>query len=264
MNYTSKNFQLHYLPSYKLLVKTDFINDTLLVLNAANEVEVLYSYPADMPDGEAVKLLGLPFQQVYINLPVQSLIFVPTEVFEEADKKHYQDFLLDDKSERTNFLSIAALEATACYQYDLLLHNRWRKIFPEAKFGTDFQTVLSQVQSFIPAAGTLVGVHVRDCQADIYAFVDNQFQMYSTFEANVAGDLHYFILNTLKQVGTEGVADRLIVSGITKDDVRATGLVAYGKELHFMETRTAVRYPSALPSSQIEVLNTLIDAHLCE
>src|SRR5690606_40903706 len=70
--YTSKNFHLHYIPQYTLLIKTDFLVDTLLVLDESNHVQVLYSYPANQPDGDAIKLLGLPFQHIFINVPVRS------------------------------------------------------------------------------------------------------------------------------------------------------------------------------------------------
>src|SRR5690606_34486458 len=121
MKYTSKNFHLHYIPQYKLFIKADFLKDTLLVVDESNEIQAMFSYPTNEPDAEAIKLLGLPFQQVFIGLPVQSLVFIPSEVYQANDQTLYQDFLIDDHAERTRVYTLEHLEITACYQYDLLL-----------------------------------------------------------------------------------------------------------------------------------------------
>lgn len=264
MNYTAKNFQLHYLPSYKLLVKTDFLQDSLLILNAENELVAFYSYPSDSPDGEAVKLLGLPFQKVYINIPLQSMVLVPAEVYAEQDKDLYQTFQLDTHTERTKSTALASLGLMVCYQYDLLLHNRWRKIFPEAKFVTDFELVLDPVQSYVPMQGIVLGAHFRDMQVDLYCFVDGQFQLYNSFEIASADDLTYFILNLLQTMGIDRKVDKFIYSGIPSNHTFTTVFERFAEELLFLPARTAVACPEEVATEEFEALNLLFDAHLCE
>lgn len=263
MNYTAKNFQLHYLPSYKLLVKTDFLQDSLLVLNAENELVALYSYPSDSPDGEAMKLLGLPFQQVFINIPLQSMVFVPTEVYDEKDKGLYQTFQLDDNKDRTMSMELPSLAVTVCYQYDLLLHNRWRKIFPEAKFVADFQLVLEHVQSHVPMQGVVLGAHFRDVQVDLYCFIDGQFQLYNSFEIASADDLKYFVLNLLQTLGIKTKADKFIFSGIASQHEFGEIFSRFAEEVMYLSPRTQVECPTEIPLEEMEALNLLIDTHLC-
>ena len=263
MNYTAKNFQLHYLPSYKLLVKTDFLQDSLMVLNAENELVALYSYPSDSPNGEAMKLLGLPFQQVYINIPLQSMVFVPSDVYEEKDKGLYQTFQLDDNADRTKSLALASLAVTVCYQYDLLLHNRWRKIFPEAKFVSDFQLVLDHVQTHVPMQGIVLGAHFRDVQVDLYCFIDGQFQLYNSFEIASADDLKYFVLNLLQTLGIKNKADKFIYSGIAAQHEFNDIFARFADESIFLAPRTVVACPAEVPVEELEAMNLLLDAPLC-
>ncbi|MEJ5055695.1 DUF3822 family protein [Sphingobacterium sp. MYb382] len=263
MNYTSKNFQLHYLSSYKLLVKTDFQQDTLLVLNADNEVEILYTYAADAPDSEAMKLLSLPFQQVFINIPLQSLILVPSEVYDDQDVTLYQGFQQDERLDRTNSLSLEEWGLTASYQYDLLLHNRWRKIFPEAKFVADFQMLMHQLKANLPAEGLVLGAQFRDQQVDMYCFNDGDLQFYSTFDILTAEDLKYFVWNTLQTLGVKQRASQFVISGVASNHAYVTALRPFADKVIPLQGGIAIHYPDVLAADRMEALNLLTTAPLC-
>lgn len=231
MKYTSANFQIHYLSSYTLLVKTDFIHDTLIVLDKEREIQVFHIYPSNEPDGDAMKLLGLPFQNVYVMLPSQSTVFIPEEVFRAEELDTYQAFLLDENKNRTEIHTLDNMNITACYQYDMLLHNRWKNIFPNAVFFTPFQAVLGQIQTHVPLQGTVLGVHFTDVQMDIYAFVNGQFKAYQSFEISNSNDLNYFVLTFCQAFYISLPVQKIVVSGIELEHTYALSLKQFTKQI---------------------------------
>lgn len=263
MKYTSKNFHLHYIPQYKLFIKADFLTDTLLVVDESNEVQAMFSYPANEPDAEAIKLLGLPFQQVFVGLPVQSLVFIPTEAYQAEDQTLYQDFLIDDYAERTQVYRLEHLEITACYQYDLLLYNRWHTIFPDATFVTDFQLLLENVQAYIPMQGEVLGAYFNDSQVELFAFKNGKFLFYNVFEIQNANDLNYFILNTCQTFGLHIKLHKILLSGVEEAHEYTTTLAMFTNRIEFMDAQTDLHAADEDVMKQVRQLNLIADAPLC-
>lgn len=263
MKYTSKNFHLHYISQYKLFVKADFLTDTLIVVDASNEVQALFSYPANEPDTEAVKLLGLPFQYAFICLPVQSLVFVPTEVYQEEQHPLYQTFLTDNQAERTWYHTLDDLQITACYQYDLLLYNRWRAIFPHAKFITDFQLLLSEVQTYIPMQGAVLGVHFNDTQMEVFIFKNGKFLFYNVFEIHHEADLQYFVLTTCQAYDLTIKLHKILVSGIDPNHAYSATLAQFANRIEFMQAKTDFHADDEHAVKEVRKFNFLADAPLC-
>lgn len=263
MKYTSKNFHLHYIPQYKLLIKTGLIEDTLLVLDENNEVQVLQSYPSNQPDSEATKLLGLPFQKVFITLALQGLVFIPTEVYNENDSSLYQHFLPDENVSRTQKVNIESIDVSACYQFDLLVHNKWKVIFPNAQFVPNFTILLEQVQAHIPLQGEVFGIHVSDNQAELFAFKNGKFQFYQIFDIYSKNDLNYFILNTCKSIGISPKMNRILISGLASDHEYTSLLKGFSENLLFINPTTTVRSEDERINEKLKSFNILIDSQLC-
>lgn len=263
MKYTSKNFHLHYIPQYKLFIKAGFLEDTLLVVDGSNEIQALFSYASDEPDAEAIKLLGLPFQQVFIGLPVQSLVFIPTEVYQAENQENYQDFLMDTHTERTQIHALAHLEITACYQYDLLLYNRWHAIFPHATFITDFQLLLGEVQAYIPMQGEVLGAHFSDSQVELFAFKNGKFLFYNVFDIQNTNDLNYFVLTTCQAFGLHIRLHKILISGIDANHEYSDTLTSFGNRIEFMHAQTDLYAVNENVVKEARKLNFIADAPLC-
>jgi len=263
MKYTSKNFHLHYIPQYKLFIKADFLKDTLLVVDESNEIQAMFSYPTNEPDAEAIKLLGLPFQQVFIGLPVQSLVFIPSEVYQANDQTLYQDFLIDDHAERTRVYTLEHLEITACYQYDLLLYNRWHAIFPDATFVSDFQLLLTNIQAHIPMQGEVLGAHFNDTQVELFAFKNGKFLFYNVLEIQNVNDLNYFILNTCRTFDLHIKLHKILLSGVDETHEYRTALTMFTNRIEFMDAQAVLHAADEDIVKQIRKLNLIADAPLC-
>ena len=263
MKYTSKNFHLHYIPQYRLFVKADFLTDTLIVVDEANEVQAMFSYPTNEPDVEAIKLLGLPFEQVFINLPTQSLIFIPTEVYQEEDRSLYQNFLIDTHAERTRVHSLDNLDITACYQYDLLLFNRWHALFPRARFVADFQLLLSEVQAYIPMQGEVMGAHFKDTQVELFAFKNGKLLFYNSFDIEQVDDLNYFVLTSCQAFDLHLKLHKVLLSGVAPGHPYAAALVHFGQRCEYMQGQTILQSEDEEVANELNKFPILADASLC-
>lgn len=263
MKYTSKNFHLHYIPQYRLFVKADFLTDTLLVVDDANVVQAMFSYPANEPNAEAIKLLGLPFQQVFINLPTQSLVFIPSEVYQEEDEDLYRDFLMDEHAERTLVSTLSNLEVTACYQFDLLLYNRWHAMFPKAKFVADFDLLLRDVQAYLPMQGEVLGAHINDTQVALFAFKNGKFLFYNSFDIQQVDDLHYFVLTTCQAFGLQLKLHKVLISGVDAEHAYALALSQFAHRSEFMQAQTGLLTDDEAVAKILNRLLILADASLC-
>ncbi len=263
MKYTSKNFHLHYIPQYKLFVKADFLEDTLIVVDESGQVQAMFRYPANEPDTEAIKLLGLPFQYVFISLPVQSLVFIPAEVYQSENHPLYQEFLLDDHVDRTQIHSLDNLAITACYQYDMLLHNRWRAIFPHAKFVADFQLLLDEVQSYIPMQGEVLGAHFNNTQVELFAFKNGKFLFYNVLDIQHVDDLNYFALTTCQAFDLHIKLHKILISGINAQHAYSTALTHFAHRVEFIQGRTDLHADDEGVQQEVGKLNFIADAPLC-
>jgi len=263
MKYTSKNFHLHYIPQYKLFVRADFLEDTLIVVDESNQVQAMFRYPSNEPDAEAIKLLGLPFKYVFISLPAQSLVFVPKDVYQAENQSLYQTFLLDSHTDRTQTHSLDNLAITACYQYDLLLYNRWRAIFPHAKLVADFQILLDEIQAHIPMQGTVLGAHFSNTQVALFAFKNGTFLFYNMFDILHVDDLNYFVLAICQAFDLDIKLHKILVSGVDAQHDYSMALGHFANRIEFIRGRTDLCADDEDVQQEIDRLNFIADAPLC-
>ena len=212
MNYTAKQFNLHYIGHYTLIVKANYQYDKLFVINQDNQLLVYMNFESHAPSEDALKLLSLPFQNVYVSIPTHNLTFVPNDLFQEFDMEKYQEFM-ENPSQATKISSIDFLEIQALFQFDVLLYHRWNTLFPEAKFIPEFKLNLLQARPFIPLKGDMLGVVFDDNSTDIYLFINGQFKFYNTFEIASVDDLSYFILNVFETFGIRNKVYKILFSG---------------------------------------------------
>ncbi len=263
MKYTAENFHLHYIPHYQLLIKSDFTTDTLIVLDESLEVQALYAYPSQTPDTDATKLLGLPFQDIAISLPLQSFTLVPSEVYDSRRMEHYQAFVQDEQLNRTQAEPINGLDITGVFQFDLFLHKRWSAIFPQAKFLADFQVVLATAQRYLPETGQVLGIHAKDKQVDLFVFQGKELQFYNIFDVEQVADLQYFVLNVCKNLGLTDQFSQVLLSGVTAEHPFMAVAQRHGKTVQLMQAHVKLHSNEPALQAHINSLNLMADFRLC-
>lgn len=236
MKYTSADFKVQYISSYTLHINSDWVKDQLVVLDSSSKVLLTETYDAAKPSQEVAKILSLPFAQVYITLPHQRLLWLPTDVFQQSTVDEYASFF--DSDDQIWSKAIESLSVTALYQYDLLLYNRWKRIFPEARFVPVFEVVVQQAQPLIPIRGTVLGAYVYDQQIDLFLFVNGVFQFYNTFETASIDDMSYFVLQLLKNFDIDGKVGKILLGGVTTDSVWAKRLALYSEDLQAIKAKS--------------------------
>jgi hypothetical protein len=93
MNYISKQFNIHYLPEYNLLVKAGFQKDVLAVVDKKSIAPILIEYPSEEPILDATRIMSLPFRFVRVVIPHQTFTFIPKEFFLSEYISEYLQFL---------------------------------------------------------------------------------------------------------------------------------------------------------------------------
>lgn len=263
MNFTSEDFHLHYLPSYSLHIQSDIFLDHLLVMNEDKQVLVFMSYDNMSPSADAMRLLSLPFKQVRISLPQESLVLLPNEAYDEGDKSLYAPYFFEPNQDTIFAKEISGMPITALYQYDVLLYNRWEKLFPDATFVPYFDVVLKQVQSHIPIQGEVLGVHVFSEHADIYLFINGELKLYNTFEVSTSDDLSYFLLNIFKNFGISGKIQKIVISGAERESEWVSRLNNYTDDLTWLPSKHNWSLENDELKKKIESLHILVDSTLC-
>ncbi|GHE41707.1 DUF3822 family protein [Sphingobacterium griseoflavum] len=263
MKYTAENFFLHYIPEYQLLIKSDFSTDTLIIVDKSQEVKALYSYPSDAPDAEATKILGLPFRNVSISLPLQSFTLVPSAVFDNRYLSTYQAFMQDDQLSRTHARTLDALGITGVFQYDLFLHKRWLGIFPQANFLAAFQVVLQAAQSYLSDTGNVLGIHLKDKQAEIFVFSGKELLLYNIFDVETGGDLQYFLLTICNSLEIQPQFSQVLLSGMAEAHPFVDLAQQYGQVVQAMQARTSMHSSNIAVESYLHSVNLMADFQTC-
>ncbi len=260
MNYTAADFHLHFIAKYTLIVKANFVYDIIYVLDQEGQLLVYMKYESNKPTEEALKLLSLPFQQVYVSLPHNNLTFIPADLYQEDDTELYQDFM-DNPEQGMELVDLDYLQVKAVFQYDVLLAQRWRSLFPEAHIIPEFKLNLMQVRPHVPLKGEVLGVVFNDTNTDLFLFVNGQFQFFNSFEIITEDDLSYFVLNLFQAFGIQDKATKAIVSGVDIHPSFMHKLQQLSHEQVLIKANTFVPGVEELPQ---EVTSSyLIDLPLC-
>ncbi|UIR57585.1 DUF3822 family protein [Sphingobacterium sp. SRCM116780] len=264
MNYISEEFNIHFLPEYTLSAKAGFSKDVIMVTDKQLNLNLLLEYDAENPRLEATQILSLPFRYVKVVIPHQSLTFIPKEVFQEDRLNEYASYLVEHVPHHIHTQELKNLGIVAVFEYDLILYNRWKALFPDAEIFPEFCIVLDQAQDLVPIRGSVLGVHfVSDHLVDLYVFQNGQFILYNSFDVHFTDDLNYYILNILKQLSLTDQVSKVLVSGDIPHDSYIKCLERYSSTIAYLESKSKVYVRSA---EQINFNNyqTLLDAVLCE
>ena len=157
------------------------------------------------------------------------------------------------------------LGLVALYQFDKLLLNRWRRLFPDAVILPEFAVVLDRAQERISIRGTALGLHfVADNIVDFYLFKNGGFQLYNSFEIHNLDDISYFVLNILTQFSLGDSIDKILLSGEVPDDSYYKRIASYAGDIEVLELKTKVVLADQEIESSLTPYNVLFDSILCE
>ncbi|WP_293943568.1 MULTISPECIES: DUF3822 family protein [unclassified Sphingobacterium] len=265
MNYISKQFNIHYLPEYNLLVKAGFQKDVLAVVDKKSVAPILIEYPSEEPILDATRIMSLPFRFVRIVIPHQSFTFIPKEVFQKDNTQQYLQFLDMSDADNTFIYYLDNLKLVALYQFDKLLLNRWRRLFPDAVILPEFAVVLDRAQEHISIRGSALGLHfVADNIIDFYLFNNGVFQLYNSFEIHNLDDISYYVLNILTQFSLGDSTDKILLSGEIPNDYYYKRIASYASDVEVLELKTKVVLADQMTNNNLTPYNVLFDSILCE
>lgn len=236
MIYTASQFHLQYIAKYQLIVKANYIHDVIYVIDAEGNLLVYMKYESNSPTEEALKLLSLPFQHVYVSIPHSNLTFIPNDLYDMEDTENYQEFM-DNPMRPAENVSLTYLQTQAYFQYDVLLEQRWKSIFPDAKFVPEFKLNLEQARPHIPLQGEVLGLVFNETAVDLFLFINGQFKFYNTFEIKTEEDLNYYVLNLFQVFGLQAKISKAVYSSLNSENPLIARLSNFAK--HIVELKAS-------------------------
>ncbi|WP_394678898.1 DUF3822 family protein [uncultured Sphingobacterium sp.] len=265
MNYISKQFNIHYLPEYNLLVKAGFQKDVLAVVDKKSIAPILIEYPSEEPILDATRIMSLPFRFVRVVIPHQTFTFIPKEFFLSENISDYLQFLGTTDLENTFSYSLDNLILVAVYQFDGLLLNRWRRLFPDAVILPEFAVVLDRAQERVSIRGSVLGIHfVAENAVDFYLFKNGVFQLYNSFEIHTLDDISYYVLNILTQFNLGDSINKVLLSGEIPNESYYRRISTYTADIEILDLKTKVVLADREVESNLTPYNVLFDSILCE
>ncbi|WP_099367268.1 DUF3822 family protein [Sphingobacterium sp. 1.A.4] len=256
MIYTSSQFHLQYIAKYQLIVQANFNYDILYVVDSEGQLLVYMKYESNSPSEEALKILSLPFQKVYVSISHNNLTFIPNDLYDMEDVEKYQDFM-EHPGRKAESVSLDFLQAQAFYQYDVLLEQRWRSLFPHAQFIPEFKLNLMQARPHIPLQGEVLGVVFHEQVVDLFLFINGQFKLYNSFEVYSEEDLSYYVLHLFQVFGIDGKVSKVLYSSMNAESPYIGKLAEYGHQVMGIRSQQALSLLDELPSG-------LADSYLLE
>ncbi|HAF35354.1 MAG TPA: DUF3822 domain-containing protein [Sphingobacterium sp.] len=265
MNYISKQFNIHYLPEYNLLVKAGFQKDVLAVVDKKSIAPILIEYPSEEPILDATRIMSLPFRFVRVVIPHQTFTFIPKEFFLSENISDYLQFLGTTDLENTFSYSLDNLNLGAVYQFDGLLLNRWKRLFPDAVILPEFAVVLDRAQERVSIRGSVLGLHfVAENTVDFYLFKNGVFQLYNSFEIHNLDDISYYVLNILTQFNLGDSINKVLLSGEIPNESYYKRISTYAGDIEILDLKTKVVLADSEIESNLTPYNVLFDSILCE
>ncbi|WP_293952825.1 MULTISPECIES: DUF3822 family protein [unclassified Sphingobacterium] len=265
MNYISKQFNIHYLPEYNLLVKAGFQKDILAVVDKKSVAPIVIEYPSEEPILDATRIMSLPFRFVRVVIPHQTFTFIPKEFFLSDNISDYLQFLGTSDLENTFSYSLDNLNLVAVYQFDGLLLNRWRRLFPDAVILPEFAVVLDRAQERVSIRGSVLGIHfVAENAVDFYLFKNGVFQLYNSFEIHTLDDISYYVLNILTQFNLGDSINKVLLSGEIPNESYYRRISTYTADIEILDLKTKVVLADREVESNLAPYNVLFDSILCE
>ncbi|WP_294186288.1 DUF3822 family protein [uncultured Sphingobacterium sp.] len=265
MNYISKQFNIHYLPEYNLLVKAGFQKDVLAVVDKKSVAPIVIEYPSEEPILDATRIMSLPFRFVRVVIPHQTFTFIPKEFFLSDNISDYLQFLGTSDLENTFSYSLDNLNLVAVYQFDGLLLNRWRRLFPDAVILPEFAVVLDRAQERVSIRGSVLGIHfVAENAVDFYLFKNGVFQLYNSFEIHTLDDISYYVLNILTQFNLGDSINKVLLSGEIPNESYYRRISTYTADIEILDLKTKVVLADREVESNLTPYNVLFDSILCE
>lgn len=264
MNFKSSKFQLHFLPQYTLIVKVDYQYDHLLIINDHLEVMRYISYSKVEPEEEALKLLSLPFEKVFLLLGTQSKLVLPYDTYDPSLKGVYQKFLLKESTDSQFACKLKDYGVVVCYELDEWLLDGWNKIYADIEVVPEFQIIFQLIKEHINK-GLVLNIHMYDKKIDFYLFKEGRITLINTFEIHTPEDLRFYLLQLLKfSEAEETVFDKVLVTqDLNRFDIKAV-MGPYCRELIYVKGNLHMEEDQAVLAEVLNKMNFAVKEKVCE
>lgn len=265
MKYKSKDFQVGYLPYYRLLVSTQHGVDQICVVDDEHSIIAYDAYESANPTNEVLNLLSLPFTKVHISVPHHCASIFPQEVYSAADPDAFTDYLELKLNTPVCVKEVDAFRVNVLYQLDAVLYHRWNKIYPEAVFAPRFSVLFDQAAENRHTQGTVAYIQFgQDGTMVLLVANGEELVFFNSFSVLTKEDLIYYLLLVRKQLGLNDVFHKAYMSGKSLEASWIAALRPFCAGLETPVVASGLQVPERLVIEDIDSINHLFHNSACE
>lgn len=264
MTYISKDFQVGHLSYYRLLVNAQHDFDRVCILDDYQAVIAYHKYASVAPTNEVLSLLSLPFPKIDVIVPHHSVSLIPQEIYDPADMETYADYIELKSNTDIIVKEIDGFGVNALYQFDAVLYNRWKKIYPDATFVPDFFALFDLASFCRYSEGALAFIQFQDSGIVNFLLTKNgELLFFNSFAVKAKEDLIYYLLLVQKRFGLTHFFQKIYTVGHPLDPSWYLSLHRFCEELVTDNVISGPEFPEELADETKNEIDHLFYSTAC-
>lgn len=266
---TDESFDPFDTGSYSLFVQLSETHVSWCILdNEKNKYVVIESFASYLQEvAENIPWIRQPFASVCIMIENNRSTLIPSLLFDPSEKQTYLDFIHEkDDTTETLFDRLPQLDMVNVYGASANLLEAGLQVFPGAKtfhhstaliysICLNFKNRLSRGKAFI---------YVRESDFDLLIFDGKQLNYFNSFHLMVPGDLIYYVIFVMEQLGLNPEETEVALMGnIDRDSEIYELLYRYIRNIEFVKRNTSFKYSYVFNEIPAHYFYPLFNIRLC-
>jgi hypothetical protein len=266
---TDESFDPFDTGSYSLFVQLSETHVSWCILdNEKNKYVVLESFASYLQEvAENIPWIRQPFASVCLMIENNRSTLIPSLLFDPAEKQTYLDFVHEkDDSTETLYDRLPQLDIVNVYGASANLLEAGLQVFPGAKtfhhstaliysICMNYKNRINREKAFI---------YVRETDFDLLIFDGKQLNYYNSFHLMAPGDLVYYVIFVMEQLGLNPEETEVALMGnIDMDSEIYALLYRYVRNIEFVKRNTAFKYSYVFNDIPAHHFYPLFNIRLC-
>jgi len=203
----------------------------------------------------------LKFKTVKIIFDTPYFSLIPSELYEEGNKKELLSFLVDlPKNYKLITEKVESVNAVAVFAVPQIAYDEFTKQYPQVTFSHSIITFLKATKNLYKKIlkGKTLFIDVNTECFNVLCYNDEKLQLANVYSFENENDITYQLVNMMKQFDMDTMRDQVFISGgIEKQAAVYQKLAKYIKNISLVNRPDIFKYSSffnEIPQQQHFVL----------
>jgi Protein of unknown function (DUF3822) len=210
---------------------------------------------------DANPVLKATFTSVKIIFDTAYFSLIPSELYEEENKKELLSFLVDIPNNYTLITEkVESINAVAIFAVPQITYDEFKKQYPQATFSHSIISFLKATKTLYKKIlkGKTLFIDVNTECFNVLCYNDEKLQLANAYSFENENDITYQLVNMMKQFDMDTMRDQVFISGgIEKQSAVYQKLAKYIKNISLVNRPDMFKYSSffnEMPQQQHFVL----------